>query len=180
MAKLKVGDQMPDFTFDTPFESGCTLEDVVKKAPKTALLFLRYYGCTLCQLDLRQLAKHYEEICAGGGRFLVVLQSEPETISAQIQKGDLPFEIICDPQQELYHKFEIEAAESMAAMADARALMKLAKAAACGIRHGKYEGNEQQLPAAFIMDRQRRLNYVKYAKTLSDMPEIKELCSLLA
>lgn len=171
---------MPDFTFDTPFESGRTLGDVVQQASKTARLFLRYYGCTLCQLDIRQLAKHYEEICAGGGQFLVVLQSEAETISAQIHKGDLPFDIICDPQQELYQRFEIEAAESMVAMADARAMMKLAKATACGIKHGKYEGNEQQLPAVFVMDGERRLSYVKYAKTLSDMPEIKELISLLA
>lgn len=174
------GDQMPDFTFNTPFESGCTLGKIVQQAPKTALLFLRYYGCTLCQLDIRQLTKHYEEICAGGGQFFVVLQSEPETISSQIKKGDLPFEIICDPQQELYQKLEIEAAESMAAMADVKAMVKLAKAAACGIKHGKYEGNEQQLPAAFVMDRERNLSYVRYARTLSDMPDVEELKSLLA
>ena len=49
----------------------------------------------------------------------------------------------------------------MVAMADARAMMKLAKATACGIKHGKYEGNEQQLPAVFVMDGERRLSYVK-------------------
>lgn len=171
---------MPDFTFDTPFESGCTLREVVQRASKTALLFLRYYGCTLCQLDIRRLANHYEEICAGGGQVLVVLQSEPETISSQIRKEDLPFDIICDPQQNLYRELEIEAAKSMASMADVKAMMKLAKATASGIKHGKYEGNEQQLPAAFVMDRELQLSYVRYAKTLSDMPEIKELISLLA
>ena len=43
MPKLTVGTQMPDFTFDTPFESGRTLAETAgKTAEKTALVFLRY------------------------------------------------------------------------------------------------------------------------------------------
>ena len=49
VVRLSEGDVMPDFTFDTPFAAGQSLSKAVQKTPKTALLFLRYYGCTLCQ-----------------------------------------------------------------------------------------------------------------------------------
>ena len=49
-ARLTVGVVMPNFIYDTPFATGLTLSDTVQKTPKTALLFLRYYGCTLGQL----------------------------------------------------------------------------------------------------------------------------------
>lgn len=180
MGKLQVGEQMPDFKFVTPFETGRSLDETVKAAPKTAVLFLRYYGCTLCQYDIHQMAVNYDRISAGGGQILVVLQSEPETISGQMKKDDLPFDIICDPDQVLYKEFDIQPASSMASMVDAKAMLKLARVTASGLKHGKYEGNEQQLPAAFVMDSQRRLSYVRYAKTIADMPNVDELVQLLA
>ena len=61
MPKLTVGTQMPDFTFDTPFESGRTLAETAgKTAGKTALVFLRYYGCTLCQYDIHEFAIQHD------------------------------------------------------------------------------------------------------------------------
>ena len=60
MAKIEAGTKLTDFSFDTPFESGVKLSDKVKEAKKTVLLFLRYYGCTLCQLDIREYANAYE------------------------------------------------------------------------------------------------------------------------
>ena len=179
MARLNVGEQIQEFTFDTPFEKGRSLEETVRKATKTALLFLRYYGCPVCQVDIRQLAKNYERITEDEGQLLIVLQSTPETISSQLNRYDLPFEIICDPEQKLYHAFEIKPAESIVAMVDIKTVLKLAKGKVSGLKHGTYEGNEQQLPAAFVMDRERRLSYVHYAKTLSDMPDVDKLVSLL-
>ena len=98
MPKLTVGTQMPDFTFDTPFESGRTLAETAgKTAGKTALVFLRYYGCTLCQYDIHQFTAQYDKIAATGGQMLVVLQSDPAKLAGQMKPGDLPFDIVCDP-----------------------------------------------------------------------------------
>ena len=44
MAKLTVGELMPDFTYETPFAKDLILSETVGRAKKTALLFLRYYG----------------------------------------------------------------------------------------------------------------------------------------
>lgn len=180
MERLSAGEVLPDFVFDTPFEKGCRLAEFAKRAGKTALVFLRYYGCTLCQLDIHQLAENYEKITADGGQLLVVLQSDPETISGQMQRKDLPFDIICDPRQTLYRKFGIKPAASMMGMMDAKTFVKVAKAIASGYKHGKYEGNEQQLPAVLVVDDTCKLQYVHYGKSAADIPSVDELAKLLA
>lgn len=49
MAKLTVGSQMPDFTFAAPFEAGRTMLNTAGRVKgRTAVVFLRYFGCPLC------------------------------------------------------------------------------------------------------------------------------------
>ncbi|WP_050617748.1 peroxiredoxin-like family protein [Intestinimonas massiliensis (ex Afouda et al. 2020)] len=180
MPKLTVGTQMPDFTFDTPFESGRTLAETAgKTAGKTALVFLRYYGCTLCQYDIHQFTAQYDKIAATGGQMLVVLQSDPAKLAGQMKPGDLPFDIVCDPEQKLYKKFEIAPAESKAKMADLKTMGKIAKATAGGFKHGDYEGDELQLPACFVMGPDRVLSYAHYGVSAGDVPTPQELVELL-
>lgn len=181
MARLTTGGAMPDFTFDTPFESGRTLsETVVRVKGKTALIFLRYYGCTLCQYDMHQYARAADKIAAAGGQLLVVLQSNPAKLAAQMKPGDLPYGLVCDPEQTLYRQFEISPAPSKLKMADAKTFAKIAKATAGGFKHGDYEGDELQLPATFIMDGGLKLSYVHYGASVGDVPTPEELIALLA
>lgn len=180
MAKLTTGQVMPDFSFDTPFEQDRTLaETAARVTGKTALVFLRYYGCTLCQYDIHQYAQSYGELTKNGGQLLVVLQSDPAALARQITPESLPFEIICDPEQALYHRFEIAPAPSQAKMVSPKTVLKLAKVTAAGFKHGDYEGDELQLPAAFVVDRGLKLEYVRYGKTVDDVPSSKELAQLI-
>ena len=98
-ARLTVGEVMSNFTYDTPFATGLTLSDTVQKTPKTALLFLRYYGCTLCQYDIHQLAENYHQITDVGGQVIVVLQSDPAGLAQELQPDTFPFSILCDPRK---------------------------------------------------------------------------------
>lgn len=177
--QLKVGENLPDFKFNTAFTSNECLSDKVKYADKTVLLFLRYYGCTLCQYDIHKLASEYDKIKSENAQVLVILQSSPEVIAEQITKDSLPFEIICDESQILYKEFGISTAASVAKMISAGTIAKMAKATAKGFKHGKYEGNELQLPACFIIDKELNLKYVHYGKNAADIPDISKLSDLL-
>lgn len=180
MAILTVGTKMPDFTFNTPYENGLSLACKAAEAPKTALMFLRYYGCTLCQYDIQQMAQHYDEITAGGGQLYVVLQSDPDKLREKLgDKGTLPFDIICDPEQTLYKAFGIQPAEDLKAVITPADMEKLGKVRASGLSHGDYEGNEQQLPAAFVIDKDCSILFAQYAKTLTDIPSVDQLIELL-
>lgn len=171
---------MPDLIYHTPFRSGVALSQTARKVEgKTAVVFLRYYGCTLCQYDIHRFAQQYDNIKAAHGQLLVVLQSDPVKLAQQLSESDLPFEIICDPDKAFYQELEIAPASSMANMAGVKTAVKVAKATAAGYKHGEYEGDELQLPAVFIMDRQLRLSYVHYGKTVDDVPTPEKLAELL-
>lgn len=180
MAKLENGAKMPVFDYNTPFAEGVSIAETVKKVKgKTALVFLRYYGCTLCQYDISQFASEYEKIAATGGQLLVVLQSDPKKLGDEIGEDNLPFDIICDPEQTLYKEFEIIPADSKEHMVDACAMAKIAKAKLAGFKHGEYEGEELQLPAAFVVDQDLAITYAHYGKTVGDVPSPSELAELL-
>ena len=179
MAKLQVGDVMPDFSFDTPFSRDNTLAQAMGGA-KIAVVFLRYYGCTLCRLDLAQYKAGYAALQETGGRLLVVLQSDAELLGQELEgQNSFPFDFVCDPKGELYQQFDILPAESKVKMAGPGTMVKIAKATAAGHRHGRYEGNELQLPAAFVLDAERRVLFAHYAKTVDDVPTIRELTAQL-
>ena len=181
MARLTVGGRMPDFSFSTPFEKGRSLAETVKKVRgKTAIIFLRYYGCPLCQFDIHQFAVSYDKIRRTDGQILVVLQSESDGLAGQMEKGDLPFDIICDPRQELYRLFEIKPAGSKEELVDEKSREKILAAKEAGFSHGKYEGEEMQLPAIFITDNQRKLIYVHYGKSIGDILLPEELAETMA
>lgn len=180
MARLTVGKRMQDISFSTPFEQGRTLSETVKRVKgKTAIIFLRYYGCPLCQYDIHQFAVSYDRIRKTKGQILVVLQSDPDDMAQQMEKEDLPFDIICDPKQELYRLFEIKPAGSKEELVDEKSKVKILAAREAGFSHGKYEGEELQLPAIFITDHERKLVYVHYGKSIGDILLPEELAEAM-
>ncbi len=183
MARLNVGDKMPDITFSTPYEQGRTLSETVSRVKgKTALVFLRYYGCTLCQYNIHVFMTEHEKIAATGGQMLVVLQSDPGKLAAQVEKGKLPFDIICDPDQAIYTLLDIKPAGSKEEMRDGTTAAKIAALKAkvpVEYTHGEYEGNEFQLPATFVVEPDLTVTYAGYHKTIGDTPSPDELAALL-
>ncbi|MBE5988735.1 peroxiredoxin [Lacrimispora xylanisolvens] len=179
MAKIDVNDKMRDFTFDTPFRKNVRLSEAAG-GKKLALVFLRYYGCTLCQYDLSQYAKNYEKITAAGGELLVVLQSDPDLLREDMGKEDMfPFEIVCDPKEELYREFEILPAASKKDLAGLKTMVKVGKAMAAGFSHGRYEGDELQLPAAFILSPDLTVTYAHYAKVIDDVLDAEQIVDMM-
>lgn len=180
MSRLQVGEKIPDFTFDTPFESGLSYRHIASLHRHTALVFLRYYGCTLCQLDIHDYAASYDLIRNQDAQLLVVLQSDPKALAEQLKMPDaLPFRLICDPQKKLYAQFDIMPAESREKMFSPDVLVKIARAKREGYSHGKYEGDELQLPAAFITDAEGMIAYAHYASKVADVPSAADLARLM-
>jgi peroxiredoxin len=178
MGKISEHQIMEDFTFSTSTETGLVFSKAAADK-KTVLLFLRYYGCTLCRLDMHVLREHYPDISGAGAQVFVVLQSAPELIERETSQDPFPFTIICDPRQELYRRFEIKPASSKLAMAGGKTLKKLSLLKKYAFVHGEYEGEELQLPACFVLDQSFTVRYARYAKNLADIPSPDELTAIL-
>ncbi len=179
MAKINVGDTMPNFVFDTPYQRGIDLKTVVA-GKKTGFLFSRYYGCSLCRYDMIQLKEQYDKITATGGQVVFVLQSDPDLLARNFTEREYPFWVIADPEQKLYQALSIEPATSIKDAIDEKAQKKIQAARKLGLTHGEYEGNEDQLPAAFVVNPDLTVTYAHYAKTAGDIPDPEEFAQLLA
>jgi peroxiredoxin len=175
--RFKAGEKMPDFLLETASGEKKPLSELAGSG-KTALIFLRYYGCTLCQLNIHLYAKHYPEIVKEDGTILVVLQSTPESVQRQLTDHSLPFAIVCDPEARLHRQLEIPSAHSKDELLGGDAMQKVTTARQL-FTHGEYEGDELQLPAAFIMNHDLTLTYVRYGTNGGDVPDPNELSDLL-
>lgn len=185
MAKLSVGDKMPNFKFNTAYETGKTIEAVLKGKARTIFWVLRYIGCPTCRYDIHLMATRYQEFLDLDTQIFVVMQSDSANVKESLQDSGLPFEIICDTNMEIYRKLEIPATsckkERMPTLPEEFAKLeeKRKRVKELGLVHGKYEGNEQQLPALFVTEEDGTVRYVHYAKNSIDMPTVDEMLTLL-
>lgn len=180
--RLAAGMKMPDFEYLSPYRDGVQKLYSYRGAHRTYLVFLRYFGCTVCRLDLHIYANRMKEFEEKGARLMVVLQSDPSLVKEEAPLGTFPFEIACDPSQALYKQFDIAPAKSKLALAGGgifRLLKKMKAAKSFGFEHGTYEGDEQQLPAIFLLDDSGVITYSHYAKNLADMPSVDEMLAKL-
>lgn len=177
MPRVKTGEIMQNFQLQTPFRKQMMLKEAVGEQ-RTAIIFLRYYGCTLCQYDMKLLKDHYQEITEQGGSFMVVLQSTPENISKNIQQDSFPYTIICDPDKTIYKALEITPAQTKEELVGGNTMEKISKARE-SFSHGDYEGEELQLPAVMVVDKNLRVLYIHYGVDAADVPNYDELRVLL-
>ncbi len=180
--KLSKGIKMPDFSYLSPYSEGEQSFAAYADGKKTFVVFLRYYGCTVCRLDLHIYAQRMAEFAEKDCQLMVVLQSDPALVKEEAPLGTFPYEIACDPSQQVYKKFDILPAKSMLALIGGglfKALKKMKAAKAFGFEHGEYEGDEQQLPAMVLVDENGIIVHSHYAKNLADMPSVEEMLALV-
>lgn len=182
MSKVRVNETFPVFEFSTAYEDDLNSRDILKG--KTIFWFLRYIGCTVCRYDVHLLQQRYEEFTEKGAQVYVAMQSNRDHVRKDLESTDtkLPFSIICDPEMKIYKLLDIVPAESMESLklgVEDALKEKAGKARAQGFIHGDYEGDEQQLPALFIVDEDGTVEYAHYASNIMDMPLIDDVLSLL-
>jgi len=169
MSRLHEGDTAP--SIDLPSLSGEQVE-----LPKSGLLhlqFRRYAGCPICNLHLRNVARRIGEIEEFGVREVAVFHSNAETMRPF--QGDLPFQVIADPEKRLYRKFGVEA--SFRALLAPRAWVAVAKGLVADHPSGAMtgEGGHLGLPADFLIDSSGRIVALKYGKHADDQWEVDEI-----
>lgn len=178
--KLNVGMMMPDFTVNTDKRDNVKLSEAVGE--KNIFWVIRYIGCTVCRYDVHLLTQRYQEIKDKGYTLFVVMQSDTDHVRRELAENEAPFEIICDNTFEIYNALEIAPAASKEELVgDALEKLKVkgGRAREAGFAHGDYEGNELQLPALFMTDKNLQVCYAHYGKNIMDMPTVDELIKML-
>lgn len=175
--RLRIGQEIPNFRFNTI--SGKDIDYLLsKKGRKSVLLFLRYYGCRICQLDLWDLQDNIDQFIKKDIDIKVVLQSDPEKMKNSLVENPFDYEILCDPEYKLYKKFDIRAADTVEELSGGNTVEKISRAKEAGLEHGEYEGMELQLPAIFIVDEDDKIIYSHYGKNAADIPSANEILEI--
>jgi peroxiredoxin Q/BCP len=159
MPRVKPGDSAPDFAADSVNLGRVNLNDL--KGRKTLLIFSRYFGCPVCQLEfdeLREFLRDYPSL-----KVLYVNQSHPESARKYIEGKDVNFPVIASPKVDgKYSLYELYGISSLGPLSVIKILLKGRKARKFGKGHGPYEGIETQSPAQFLIDENGKIISAEY------------------
>lgn len=174
---FKAGDVAPNFTFDTPWKCDQNFINTIDDS-SAVLVFLRYHGCPVCQMEMANYKRDISLFTDKGVKVFICLQSSVDTLKPLLNEDDWPFEIIADPKGVLFKKYGVEPG-GIVRYLHPSGLVALMKALSRGFMHKKFEGKETQLPAAFVINVNKNIEYAYYGKTISDVPTPIALSSKL-
>ncbi|MBU2549724.1 MAG: redoxin domain-containing protein [Proteobacteria bacterium] len=176
MRKLQPGDAAPDFIFQTPWSGPQRFHETAAGKP-SLLLFLRYLGCPVCQMEMARLKAGIHLFEAEQAGVFVVLQSMPETVAASANEADWPFTIVCDPEGDIFSRYGV--APGGLRYLHPAGMAAAIKATVKGFRHGRFEGKETQLPAVFGIDPKHRIISLYYGRHPADIPSPENMAAML-
>jgi len=164
--KIKVGDKAPHFKIESYNEGLIDLSELIGDQ-KIVLIFSRYFGCPICQLDFNILLEKVSEIKEKGAKLLYITQSGEKVAKEFIEKYNVDFPIIPSSKDELYADYGLGL---MTAGAVTKVRSKLKEASKLGIGHGDFEGWEKQGPGQFVIDDQGNIIHERKGWLL--LPEV--------
>ncbi|MFX1386918.1 MAG: peroxiredoxin-like family protein [Promethearchaeota archaeon] len=147
---IEEGDKAPLFKLESFNAGTIDLAEYIRDQ-KIVLIFSRYFGCPICQLDLKNLLERKNEIENKGAKILYITQSGEKVAQEYIEKENIDFPVIPSSKEELYKEYGLGL---MTAGAVTKVRSKLKEASKLGIKHGEYEGWEKQGPGQFVIDRE--------------------------
>jgi peroxiredoxin len=149
---LKEQDEAPLFKLRSYNAGSIDLTNL--KGQKVVLIFSRYFGCNICQLDLKTLMNRKQKIQEKGAKILYITQSGEEVANEFIEKENIDFPVIPSSKEELYQEYGLG---MMTAGAVTKIRSKMKEAAKLGIEHGEYEGWEKQGPGQFVINEEGKI-----------------------
>ena len=184
---LVEGKKLENFIYNSPKATNATLYG------KTFIIFSRFYDCELCKVLLASFTAAYPLFRALGYDIKFIMQNDIYTL-AQHQKK-YPFELIADPECELYDKYNVFEADGIVSMLAGDKLIEfvigknvykllnldLIESVNSALEPAaEADGpRENQLCAFVAVDKNMNVTYSHYARTMTDFPDIKDFVKIL-
>lgn len=149
MVVVSVGDVAPGFDLESVNMGRVSLKDYSGR--RVVLIFSRYFGCPVCQLDFDEILKHSDEI-KEYAELIYFNQSSPESARDYLKDHDVDFPVIPVPSGNGYKVYSDYGVGNMSIGTAVAVLRRAGAARKAGKVHGVYEGRETQSPADFVVD----------------------------
>jgi thioredoxin-dependent peroxiredoxin len=174
MKKLHSGDFAPNFLYESPFDKTSREYFAECQNKKSVLFFLRYVGCLVCQLDIKQINDNLASFRDKDTEVFVIIQSSIESIESYHKVQNFDFKIVSDPSSKIYASYAVQNGNLLQFL-NPKSIPRVIKSLRYGFKHGKFEGKETQLPAVFIVDKSHKITFEYYGSYMSDLPTIQEI-----
>ncbi len=150
----------------------------------THLQFRRYAGCPVCNLHLQSMARRHDEIVAAGIREVAVFHSSVRDMLPH--QGQLPFDVIADPDRKLYDEFGVTTSpravlhpRAWTSPLKARVYPMIMRALLAGGSPAPRRGDTALgLPADFLIEPAGRVLAARYGRHAADHWPVDELLRL--
>ena len=150
MAKLSVGDQAPGFELESIDGERVSLNGF--RGRVLVIIFGRYFGCPVCQLDFDDLCTNIYKI-REKAELIYFTQSSLDSASDYCSSSKPGFPVIPVPKTGgRYKVYDDYGVGNMGLGTTVGILKRVGEAKKAGKVHGAYEGRETQSPAYFIVD----------------------------
>ncbi len=176
--RLKPGD--PARPFELPTLGGEPFRLESTGGRPLILIFTRYVGCMVCQMQTARIREAAPEYKSHGARVAVVYQSSLERMRGYFG-DDVPSQddlwLLSDPKGEVYDLYGVP--RSLLGYIAPSTIVCAIKAYRAGYRHGATEGHETQMPGEFLIDRNGVVQLVHYGRHAGDHLAPHELIDAL-
>ncbi len=166
--RLEINDTAPALNLNNARGEPVTLAQFSGRP--VAVIFMRYVGCPVCQMETIAYRQQYQALKDAGLELVMVFQSSVENLQQYAVQEALPFTVLSDPKGKAYKAWGAD--WGISGFLSPKNLSPIVRSLKAGHRHGKFEGNEFQYPAAFIVDGiedgQGRIRFAHYGKNVSD------------
>ena len=147
--RIRVGDRLPFFLYDTPYSAGNRFRDLLDAQAPLVLVFMANFGHPITRTFASRYADTYTSLHDGG--FALVVRSRADKLARSIGPDTLPYPLLCDAAGVLYEHLSIPTSKSTLMSYSLEGWRILREAKKQGYQPVK--GAEQQLPLTLILDR---------------------------
>ncbi len=105
--EAKIGSLAPDFKLLATNGQEVSLTDFRGKK-NVIVFFIRETSCPQCRTHVTQLGRMYGQFLEAGAEIVVILGEDVNKAKEYAEGIHLPFPILCDPDREIYHLYELE------------------------------------------------------------------------
>ena len=165
--KIRVGDKLPFFLYDTPYSAGNRFRDLLEQQAPLVVVFMANFGHPITRTFAGRYADTYASLHDGG--FALVVRSRADKLARSIGPDTLPYPLLCDAAGVLYEHLDIPTSKSTLMSYSLEGWRILREAKKQGYKPMK--GAEQQLPLTLILDRDGTVLFCHYGASLTDVPE---------
>ena len=160
--RIRVGDKLPFFVYDTPYSAGNRFRDLLAKKAPLVLVFMANFGHPITRTFASRYADTYSSLYDGG--FALVVRSRADKLARSIGPDTLPYPLLCDAAGVLYEHLNIPTSRSTLMSYSLEGWRILREAKKQGYQPVK--GAEQQLPLTLILDSEGTVLFCHYGASL--------------